>query len=186
MGTMGAKRWVAMIAAAAILPACGGDRGAPKPQTPAQPIPVDPGIETFPNEGSTHVPVGSAIVYLTDPPTSGNHYPDPQDGGYFETPIAAPYLVHSMEHGGVIVYYNPATVTAEQKDRLKALAAAHPGVFSQVICVPRDDASYPVILTAWLHRLRLAAYDQARLDGFLTLYLGQGPEKDPALGGAPH
>jgi hypothetical protein len=139
----------------------------------------DPGIETFPNEGQTHVPVGSTVVYLTDPPTSGNHYPYPQAGGYFETPIAAGFLVHSMEHGGVIIYYNPATVTDAQKYNLKLLARNHPGISAMVVCVPRNDPVYPIILTAWTHRLRLTNYDQSRIDGFNTLFLGQGPEQLP-------
>jgi hypothetical protein len=152
---------------------------APPDPPPPDPTPVDPVIETFPSEGRTHVPVGTVVVYLTDPPTSGNHYPDPKQGGYYEIPIAAGFLVHSMEHGGIIIYYNPATVTDEQKTSLKALAQAHPGVFSQVVCVPRDDPMYPIILTAWTHRLRLPTYDQSRIDGFVTLFLDQGPEHPP-------
>lgn len=136
----------------------------------------DPGIETFPDEGHTHVPVGTVVTYYTDPPTSGNHYPNPQAGGYFEIPIAAGFLVHSMEHGGVIVYYDPAVLTTAQKNALKALAAAHPGIFGMIVCVPRTDPTYPLILTAWTHRLRLGAYDQARIDGFLGFFLGEGPE----------
>jgi acyl-CoA thioesterase-1 len=139
----------------------------------------DPGIETFPNEGQVHVPVGTVVVYMTDPPTSGNHYPSPQAGGYFESPIAAGFLVHSMEHGGVIIYYNPATVTDAQKYTLKLLARNHPGIMAMVVCVPRNDPIYPIILTAWTHRLRLTTYDQSRIDGFVALFLGQGPEKGP-------
>jgi hypothetical protein len=178
-------RLAAFALAGFLLPACGsspsgapGDTGVAPNPTP-NPTPTDPVIETFPSEGRTHVPVGTVVVYLTDPPTSGNHYPDPKQGGYFEIPIAAGFLVHSMEHGGIIIYYNPATVTDEQKNSLKTLAQAHPGVFSQVVCVPRDDPTYPIILTAWTHRLRLTIYDQSRIDGFVTLFLDQGPEHPP-------
>jgi lysophospholipase L1-like esterase len=82
-----------------------------------------------------------------------------------------------MEHGGVIIYYNPATVTDSQKYSLMLLARAHPGIMAQVVCVPRNDPSYPIILTAWTHWLRLSTFDQSRIDGFMTLFLGQGPEK---------
>ena len=166
-----------------LLPACGSttsDSPVAAAATPSpSPSPGDPGIETFPSEGATHVPVGTVVVYGTDPPTSGNHYPSPVGGGYYEFPIEASYLVHSMEHGGIIVYYNPATVTDAQKDHLKALALAHPGVFAMVVCVPRSDPIYPIILTAWTHRLRLSIYDQDRIDGFVTLFLDQGPERAP-------
>jgi uncharacterized protein DUF3105 len=172
---MGGNRFPAALLAAVLLPACGGPGGSHH----ESPVPTDPGIETFPSEGQTHVPEGTVIVYGTDPPTSGPHYPVPQSGGFFDHEIAAGYLVHSMEHGGVIIYYNPATVTKDQKDDLRRLAKAHPGTFDMVICVPRNDPTYPIILTAWTHRLRLTTYDQARIDGFVTLFLGHGPEHDP-------
>lgn len=137
---------------------------------------ADTAIETFLPEGRVHVPVGTFVDYHTDPPTSGNHYPAPQGGGFFEISIAPGYLVHSLEHGGVVIYYDPTLLTTTQKNTLKTMAQAHPGIFGQVVCVPRNDPAFPIILTAWTHRLRLTAYDQGRMDGFLTLFLGQGPE----------
>lgn len=161
--------------AALILPACdlppGMSRGMPRYS--------DPEIETFPDEGHEHVAVGTVVSYKTDPPTSGPHYPNPQPGGYYLVPIESGFLVHSLEHGAVVLYYNPATTSSAERKHLKALARAHPGVFGQVVAVPRDDPSYPVILTAWTHRLRLSTYDEDRIDGFLTLFLGQGPESAP-------
>jgi hypothetical protein len=165
-------RGVLALFLAAVIPACGGGQNdSPAPVSKFS----DPGIETFANEGQEHVPVGTVIAYQTDPPTSGPHYPDPEPGGFYTQEIAAGFLVHSMEHGGVIIYTSPQ-VTDEQLAHLKALADQHPGLDAQVVVVPRNDPSYPIILTAWTHRLRLAAYDAARIDGFITLFLGQGPE----------
>ncbi|HLY75694.1 MAG TPA: DUF3105 domain-containing protein [Planctomycetota bacterium] len=171
-------RLTMVLAVVLILPACGGGGSSTGGGAGAFSAGVynDPGIQSFPDEGHTHVPVGTVIQYDTDPPTSGNHYPFPQQGGYYPNPILAGYLVHSMEHGGVIIYYNPAVITADQTAALKALAQAHPGVFGQVICVPRNDPTYPFILTAWTHWLRLSTYDLSRVDNFLSLFLGQGPE----------
>jgi hypothetical protein len=170
------RRWLAAVAAALILPACGGDHSGQKTQTPTT---SDPDIETFADEGQMHVPVGTVIAYRTDPPTSGPHYPDPQDGGFFDREIAAGFLVHSMEHGAIVIYYHGDMLTNDQINDLQRLARQHPGTFSQVICVPREDDTYPIILTAWTHRLRLTAYDKDRIDGFVALYLGQGPEQEP-------
>ncbi len=163
------------------LPACGGsgggsDGGGAAGQATAF---SDPGVETFPDEGNTHVPVGTVIQYHTDPPTSGNHYPDPQPGGFYTTPILPGFLVHSMEHGGVIIYYDALFLSQTDLQALQTLAAAHPGTFGQVVVVPRQDSVYPIILTAWTHRLRLTVYDQMRIDGFLALFLGHGPEAPP-------
>ena len=138
--------------------------------------PPDPEIETFPSEGQMHVSVGTPITYNTDPPTSGSHYPSAQPGGFYDTEIAAGYLVHSLEHGAVVIYYHAPALTTAQLDTLQSRAAAHPGTFSQVVVVPRNDPVYPVILTAWTHSLRLPSYAQDRIDDFIGRFLGHGPE----------
>jgi len=177
-------RWTIVLAMALLVPACGGGGGNDGGSgggggSSSRVTYSDPGIETFPNEGNTHHPVGTAIHYNTDPPTSGDHWPDPQPGGFYTTPIAPQYLVHSMEHGAVIIYYDASFLSAADLAAIQALAAAHPGNFGQVVAVPRSDAAFPVILTAWTHRLRLTTYDQARVDGFISLFLGNGPEAPP-------
>jgi len=167
------RRWLAAVAAALILPACGGGPSADKVHSP------DPDIETFASEGQLHVPIGTVITYATDPPTSGPHYPAPQEGGFFDAEIAAAFLVHSLEHGAIVIYYHGDMLTTDQLDHLRRLARQNPGAFSQVICVPREDHTYPIILTAWTHRLRLTEYDKDRIDGFVSLFIGQGPEQEP-------
>jgi hypothetical protein len=85
----------------------GGSTGSNSSASPGTTVAVtysDPGIETFPHEGQIHAPAGTQIEYHTYPPTSDNHYPDPEPGGFFEAPIAPGFLIHSMEHGGVIIY----------------------------------------------------------------------------------
>jgi hypothetical protein len=174
-----ARRVLILVLLGGLIPACGGGGGGGGSSAASGAVAfTDAAIETFPDEGDTHVPVGTVIDYQTDPPTSGNHYPDPQPGGYYTSPVASGFLVHSMEHGAVIIYYDASGLSADNLLALQALAAQHPGTFAQVVVVPRVDAVYPIILTAWTHRLRLAAYDQARIDGFLTLFLGNGPEKE--------
>jgi len=175
-----ARRILILALLGGLIPACGGGGGGGGGSSVSNGTVAfsDSAIETFPDEGNTHVPVGTPIDYQTDPPTSGNHYPDPQPGGYYTAPVASGFLVHSMEHGGVIIYYDASRLTADNLLALQALAAQHPGTFSQVVVVPRTDPTYAIILTAWTHRLRLEAYDQARIEGFMTLFLGNGPEKN--------
>jgi hypothetical protein len=175
-----ARRLLILGVLSVLIPACGGGGGDGGSTSAANGSVAysDAAIETFPSEGSTHVPVGTVVDYHTDPPTSGNHYPDPQPGGYYTAPVASGFLVHSMEHGGVIIYYDASRLTADNLLALQALAAQHPGTFSQVVVVPRTDPANAIILTAWTHRLQLAAYDQTRIEGFMTLFLGNGPEKD--------
>jgi hypothetical protein len=70
-------------------------------------------VQTFPSEGRQHV--SGQVKYKTNPPTSGNHYEFPaQDGMY--TPDSAPTmesLVHSLEHGRVVFWYQPKASQSE-------------------------------------------------------------------------
>ena len=132
-------------------------------------------IVQFPDEGIDHVPEGTPITYGTDPPTSGTHYPVAQPGGHYTREILPGYLVHTMEHGGIIIYYNP-TVTEAQQNELRDIIQPHLGEFATVIAVPRNDAEFPIILTAWRHWQRLRTYDSNKIRDFIDVFLGQGPE----------
>ena len=148
-----------------ILAGCGGSA-----------LPENDGIIEFPDEGAQHVAEGTPIAYNTDPPTSGTHYPIPQPGGFYTQAVQPGYLVHTMEHGGIVIYYDPATVTEDQRDELRAIIQPHLGNFSTVAAVPRDDPAFPIILTAWRHRQRLQTYDANQIRDFIDLFLGRGPE----------
>jgi hypothetical protein len=168
-----------MLSVILTVPACGqgGSGGDPSPQAAGDPEPFDdPGIETFPDKGRTVVPVGTDIEYTTDPPTSGASYPVAEPGGFYTKPVDPGFLVQSMATGGVIIYYDAAPISAPELDSLRMLAEEHPGDFSPVVVVPRPDPQYPIVLTAWTHRLRLSGFDLARINNFIALYLGKGPE----------
>lgn len=56
--------------------------------------------------GRQHVPDGTLVEYNSNPPTSGNHYADWTRAGVYTNPISDGHLVHSLEHGYVILSYN--------------------------------------------------------------------------------
>lgn len=58
------------------------------------------------DEGRTHVDIGTQVAYGTNPPTSGNHYAQWTKWGVYDTPKDDRNLVHSLEHGYVIMSYN--------------------------------------------------------------------------------
>lgn len=65
---------------------------------------------TLPSEGNTHVPdARTAADYKTNPPTSGDHSPEPAPDGLYvagNEPAIANW-VHTLEHGRVILQYKP-------------------------------------------------------------------------------
>lgn len=86
----------------------------------------------FPDEGRTHVDIGTEMKYGTNPPTSGNHYAQWTKWGTYDSPKDDRNLVHSLEHGYVILSYNCdvkstgfnliPTVLAQTSDRPMELA----------------------------------------------------------------
>ncbi len=56
--------------------------------------------------GRGHIPVGEKVDYNSNPPTSGKHYEDWVRSGIYNEPKDDRNLVHSLEHGYVILSYN--------------------------------------------------------------------------------
>ena len=65
--------------------------------------------ESIPIQGRNHIKVGvSHAPYNSNPPTSGPHYEEPVAAGVYSTEYADENLLHSLEHGYVIISYNCA------------------------------------------------------------------------------
>ena len=94
------RAWPALALAAA-LAGCGG--ASPEAPGPVGPAPGEP----VPNEGWAHVPEGSAIIYRSNPPASGSHYPVWLRYQEYAQPMARGYWVHNLEHGAIVVLYRP-------------------------------------------------------------------------------
>jgi hypothetical protein len=154
------------------------------PQTSIENLPLpahgDPGLLTDvkspPDEGRDHIWPDHPVEYKTMPPTSGPHFPDPTAPGFYITRPAFGYLVHSLEHGTVVIYYDPGKLTNEIEQSLRAFIRAHSNPEVGVIAVPDADFKYPFILTAWDKMLELKNYDPQVVRAFLAEYLNHGPE----------
>lgn len=121
--------------------------------------------------GANHVP---NPTFQVNPPAGGNHLASAARGGVFAGPSvpADGSLVHSLEHGYVIVWHGPELPT-EEKAQLEAFEATNDG---DVIVVERPGMSTPVAVTAWNQRLLCEEVESAALNRFLQEYVGEGPE----------
>jgi hypothetical protein len=129
-----------------------------------------------PDEGRDHIWPDHPVEYKTMPPTSGPHFPDPTAPGFYTTLPAFGYLVHSLEHGSVVIYYDPAQLSPEIEKSLRAFIKANSNPEVGIVAVPEADFKYPFILTAWDKMLQLNKYDPQVVRAFLAEYLGRGPE----------
>jgi hypothetical protein len=130
-------------------------------------------VETFPDQGQAHLAATDPVPdYNSDPPTSGPHAPSPAACGIYREAVPDINLVHDLEHGVIVIYYNPATAV-DARDDLEKFARDAP---SHVIVVPREGMENQVTLTAWTHLLRLDSYDRSAIDVFYGEYAQRGPE----------
>ncbi len=60
------------------------------------------------------------VDYSSNPPSEGNHFVVPAEDGAYEQAPATTQLVHTLEHGRVIVWFKKS-LPAEQRANLKAL-----------------------------------------------------------------
>ncbi len=156
---------------------------SPDTQT-SSPLPVDrpgtkipEGVELFEHEGSTHVAEGVRVTYKTDPPTSGSHYDRWASPGIYEASEIQPeLLVHNLEHGNIVIYFDRSALSASQMDELILLSKPYIGQWDGVVLVGGKDKKHPLILTAWRAMLRLKQFDKEKVLGFMEAFRGRGPE----------
>jgi hypothetical protein len=127
------------------------------------------------------------VKYKTNPPTAGKHYVQPAaDGAYAKAP-ADVELVHTQEHGRIIIWFKPTLPKAERA----ALKALFDQDSDKMVLVPRANMPYPVAASAWgatpdplgtgyvmgCERFTPKVFDALRT--FRDAHRGNGPEPVP-------
>ena len=133
-------------------------------------------------EGNTHLTKrGDAPEYESDPPTSGDHWPEQlADGAYGEYPDPI-YSLHGLEHGRIAIHYSPELSEEEQLE-LKGLFDED---FDGMLLFPNPEMPYEVAATAWTQMIGCEQYEGAAtidaIRDFRDTYRGQGPEAVPVV-----
>lgn len=65
------------------------------------------GETTFPTQGNLHIPLGTTanVEYNSVPPSTGPHYENLAAWGKQTSNVRYEHLIHNLEDGGVVVYY---------------------------------------------------------------------------------
>ncbi len=143
--------------------------------------------EVWPTQGNTHIQQGSAspIEYNTTPPTSGPHYPGLAPWDIYDEPIRYEQVVHNMEDGGVIVYYQCEDGCPELREQLADVVRPYVEAGRHVLMMPNDpnwggfgsqsahkDMESRIALTAWQRLDKFDSFDAARIRAFIERYEG--------------
>ena len=113
------------------------------------------------------------VDYGTEFPTSGPHAPAPPRPGFYDETVSSEVLVHALEHGNIVIYYDQPSDAAMKL--LRNWTDQYQGTWDGVITVPHEGLGEKIVLTSWQHRLELAKID-VRASFFVDAFRGRGPE----------
>ena len=154
----------------------------------ARRVPTLSGVHVDPSSGPIH--------WLTNPPSSGNHYGSWARWGAWPD-LARGTWVHNLEHGGVALLYQcPSGTCDATRDALVAAAAGFPG---DPACGPVDaspprvrvvitndrEITTPIAASAWGAVYEASCVDAASLREFYAMFAGRAPEDLCADGSVP-
>jgi hypothetical protein len=145
-----------------------------------------------------HVPFGTPVRYMSNPPASGTHWPAPHPWGNFPESIPREWWVHNLEHGGIVFLFQcPGTEPDDagappdggfpwacpaETDVLRSLHDELPlDKFGEVRVLVTGDplAPHAVSAVAWDWLYQSDTVDRAALACFRDARYGQGPEDAP-------
>ena len=119
--------------------------------------------------------------YNSDPPTSGLHYVNEANAGFYDENIytyPAGYLVHNLEHGYVIFWYNCKLLDeagcTNLKSQVRTVMNDLGGV--KIIAYPWDSIDVPLVMTSWGRLQRFESFDADQAKAFYRANLNKAPE----------
>ena len=119
--------------------------------------------------------------YNSDPPTSGLHYAEEAEAGFYDSNIytyPAGYLVHNLEHGYIIFWYNcdllSENACSELKTQIQTVMDDLGG--TKMIAYPWPSLDVPVVLTSWGRIRKFETFDPEQAKAFYRANLNRAPE----------
>ena len=140
-------------------------------------------VKSFPLYGRDHTT--ATVKYKTNPPTSGDHNPDPAEDGYYPNGAPPPErYVHSLEHGRIETQWKPGTpkkvvntLLALFNEPLKGKSGYHELLFQNNTGMP-----FQVAAASWQHYLGCPSWNPKVVDAiraYREQYVDKGPEFIP-------
>ena len=125
------------------------------------------------DEGRSHLasPVETPS-YQANPPTSGTHNPEWLPAGLYASPQDITKLVHSLEHGYIIIHQKD--LSSDELQKLANIVRSDP---YKMILNPYPNGPAKVTLAAWDHTQQCSGVDEVVIRAFTNAYRDQGPER---------
>lgn len=144
------------------------------------------GETTFPTQGNLHIPLGttSNVVYNSVPPSTGPHYENLAAWGKQASNVRYEHLIHNLEDGGVVVYYQCEDGCPEVVAELEEILAPYFASGAHVVLARNDptwvengqpmhkDMGSRIALVAWRKLLLMDEVNADTIRTFVDKYEG--------------
>jgi len=136
-------------------------------------------VQTLDDLGRSHLAQGATPPsYNSNPPTSGPHAPTVMAWGIHERLSPKEVLIHNMEHGGIVVWYNcqggQRPLTSAQCDTLRRdlgrVVQVALDANKLVVMGPYPQMNRRIALTAWTKIDSFDEFDVRRVAHFIDTY----------------
>ena len=128
-----------------------------------------------PSEGQSHLANGTMFTnYKSVPPTSGPHWETPADPRFYDQPIPLAQVVHNLEHGQIVIYYQG--LSEEERERLESYVNdARPALLAMPAPAGLQGK---LVMSAWTVAQTCETASSAAIDEFRRRFQGRlGPEQ---------
>lgn len=183
-----------LLSLAILALACAPDEGTPVREDETTIHPDAPPLAPFdacrvttarePATWAAHLTACSEIDYPLHPPSSGPHFSQWAAFGTYDAPVPWGFLVHSMEHGAIVLAYR-----CEPEDcgdvvaALQSIADARVDPLcrgadspSRFVIVPDPTLDVAIAALAWERSYLATCLDLESLEAFVDAHYGQAPE----------
>ncbi len=139
-------------------------------------------------EQGLHAEPCEKLTFSSNPPTSGTHYDVWANFAKYDRPVPRGFLLHSLEHSGVVLSYNCAEAEAAGLD-CDGLVASLDDFYDawpsdplctasphRLIVTPDPELDAPFAAAAWGHYLKGTCFDPELVSGFIQAYYGKNYE----------
>lgn len=142
--------------------------------------------EAFPLQFAEHIPDGEPLpAYNSNPPTSGAHYSRGLDPGFYDEtalnelpPNPEGHLMHNLEHGYIIFWYNCNLLDETGCSELKAQIFDYMenSPVPKLIAFPWETTDTPLALTSWGYMLEFDEFNERQATNFINSNRTRAPE----------
>jgi hypothetical protein len=131
-----------------------------------------------PNYGRNHISSITKEHYASAIPTSGPHTNAAQ-WGVSTTQLPNEEIIHNMEHGGLIISYNP-NLDLSIVHKLQTLFAPPFSDASfaptKAIVMPRYEQKKAIVIASWRLLYETDSFNQQIFENYYRAHVGQSPE----------